>query len=80
MTTFLSSGWNAQHAETPSKLKSMLLWLCGMELNSEKEQPPTPPPEAVVSSLEEEPYLRHVVNANLIVCLSVTVFLFAFWA
>ncbi|XP_058265983.1 sodium/myo-inositol cotransporter 2 isoform X2 [Hemibagrus wyckioides] len=75
-----TNGSNAQHAETPSKLKSMLLWLCGMELNSEREQPPTPPPEAVVSSLEEEPYLRHVVNANLIVCLSVTVFLFAFWA
>lgn len=71
---------STRHAETRSKLKSTLLWLCGMDQDSEGEQPSSPPPEAVACSLEEEPCLRHVVNANLIVCLSVAVFLFAFWA
>ncbi|XP_060758582.1 sodium/myo-inositol cotransporter 2 isoform X2 [Neoarius graeffei] len=62
-----------------SELKFALLWLCGMEQDS-GEQPPPPSPEAIVCSLEEEPCLRHVVNANLIVCLSLGVFLFAYWA
>ncbi|XP_062840860.1 sodium/myo-inositol cotransporter 2 isoform X2 [Trichomycterus rosablanca] len=65
---------------TPSKLKSILLWLCGMEQNSGDERPPPPLPEAVGCSLEEDPCMRHVVNANLIVCLSMAVFLFAYWA
>uniref|UniRef100_A0AAR2LHN2 Sodium/myo-inositol cotransporter 2 n=1 Tax=Pygocentrus nattereri TaxID=42514 RepID=A0AAR2LHN2_PYGNA len=69
------------HAEKPvrSKLKSTLLWLCGMDQGSGEKAPP-PPSEAVVCSLEEDPCLKHVVNANLIVCLSVAVFLFAYWA
>ncbi|XP_060748248.1 sodium/myo-inositol cotransporter 2 [Tachysurus vachellii] len=75
-----TNGSSTQHAETPSRLKSTLFWLCGMKQNSERVQDPAPPPEAVVCSLEEEPCLRHVVNANLIVCMSVAVFLFAFWA
>ncbi|XP_026772624.1 sodium/myo-inositol cotransporter 2 [Pangasianodon hypophthalmus] len=75
-----TNGSSTRHAEKPSKLKSTLLWLCGMEQDSEGERPPPSPPEAVMCSLEEEPCLRHVVNANLIVCLSVAVFLFAFWA
>ncbi|XP_046722180.1 sodium/myo-inositol cotransporter 2 isoform X1 [Silurus meridionalis] len=74
-----TNGSSTRHAETPSRLKSALLWLCGMEQNPERQQPP-PAPEAAVCSLEEEPCLRHVVNANLVVCLSVAVFLFAYWA
>ncbi|XP_036445418.1 sodium/myo-inositol cotransporter 2 [Colossoma macropomum] len=62
-----------------SKLKSTLLWLCGMDQGSGEKAPP-PPSEVVVCSLEEDPCLKHVVNANLIVCLSVAVFLFAYWA
>ncbi|KAI4896796.1 hypothetical protein NFI96_026705, partial [Prochilodus magdalenae] len=69
----------AQAEKTRSKLKSTLLWLCGMDQGSGEKAPP-PPPEAVECSLEEDPCLKHVVNANLIVCLSVAVFLFAYWA
>ncbi|KAM9457601.1 sodium/myo-inositol cotransporter 2 [Clarias gariepinus] len=71
---------STRHAETPSKLKSTLLWLCGMEKDSEGKRPPQTQPEVLACSLEEEPCMRHVVNANLIICLSVAVFLFAYWA
>lgn len=77
----VSSDLSTCRAEARSKLKSALLWMCGMEQDSEEQRPPPPPPpEAAVCSLNEEPCLRHVVNANLIVCLSVAVFLFAYWA
>ncbi|XP_016431243.1 sodium/myo-inositol cotransporter 2 [Sinocyclocheilus rhinocerous] len=62
-----------------SKLKSALFWICGME-KQKGEKPKSPPPEAQTCSLEEEPCMRHLVNANLIICISVAVFLFAYWA
>ncbi|ROL42954.1 Sodium/myo-inositol cotransporter 2 [Anabarilius grahami] len=62
-----------------SKLKSALFWICGMEKQKGKK-PMSPPPEAPVCSLEEEPCMRHLVNGNLIVCMSVAVFLIAYWA
>lgn len=62
-----------------SKLKSALFWICGMEKQKGKT-PMSPPPEAPTCSLEEEPCMRHLVNANLIVCMSVAVFLIAYWA
>ncbi|XP_077067994.1 sodium/myo-inositol cotransporter 2 [Siphateles boraxobius] len=62
-----------------SKLKSALFWICGMEKQKE-EKPMSPPPETPMCSLEEEPCMRHLVNANLIVCMSLAVFLIAYWA
>ncbi|KAK7168238.1 hypothetical protein R3I94_002322 [Phoxinus phoxinus] len=62
-----------------SKLKSALFWICGMEKRRE-EKPVSPPPETPMCSLEEEPCMRHLVNANLIVCMSLAVFLIAYWA
>uniref|UniRef100_A0A8C1Z769 Sodium/myo-inositol cotransporter 2 n=1 Tax=Cyprinus carpio TaxID=7962 RepID=A0A8C1Z769_CYPCA len=62
-----------------SKLKSALFWICGME-KQKGEKPKSPPPETPTCSLEEDPCMRHLVNANLIICMSVAVFLFAFWA
>ncbi|XP_039541758.1 sodium/myo-inositol cotransporter 2 isoform X2 [Pimephales promelas] len=62
-----------------SKLKSALFWICGMEKQKEGK-PMSPPPETPICSLEEEPCMRHVVNANLIVCMSLAVFLIAYWA
>ncbi|KAI2666569.1 Sodium/myo-inositol cotransporter 2 [Labeo rohita] len=62
-----------------SKLKSALFWICGME-KQKGEKPKSPPPEAPTCSLKEDPCMRHVVNANLIICISVAVFLFAYWA
>uniref|UniRef100_A0A4W4EG99 Sodium/myo-inositol cotransporter 2 n=1 Tax=Electrophorus electricus TaxID=8005 RepID=A0A4W4EG99_ELEEL len=69
-----------QNGKTPSKLKNILLWLCGMKQESGGENAPPSLPDTVVCSLEEDPRLRHVVNGNLIVCLSVAVFLIAYWA
>ncbi|XP_030646704.1 sodium/myo-inositol cotransporter 2 [Chanos chanos] len=66
--------------KSTSRLKSVLLWLCGMEKQKEGAKASPPPTEAVVCSLEEDPCLKNVVNANLIVCLSVAVFLIAYWA
>ncbi|XP_016128373.1 sodium/myo-inositol cotransporter 2 [Sinocyclocheilus grahami] len=63
-----------------SKLKSALFWICGIEKqNGEKPKSP-PPSETPTCSLGEDPCMRHLVNANLIICMSVTVFLFAYWA
>uniref|UniRef100_A0AAY4BIM3 Sodium/myo-inositol cotransporter 2 n=1 Tax=Denticeps clupeoides TaxID=299321 RepID=A0AAY4BIM3_9TELE len=66
-----------QHGElfNSSKLKTFFLWLCGM--NKQKE---APLPQANVSSLEEDPCMKRVVDANLIVCISVAVFLISYWA
>ncbi|XP_067314489.1 sodium/myo-inositol cotransporter 2 [Pseudorasbora parva] len=66
-------------AAASSKLKSALFWICGME--KQKGETPTPPlPETPICSLEEKPSMRHLVNANLIVCMSLAVFLIAYWA
>uniref|UniRef100_A0AAY4BIL4 Sodium/myo-inositol cotransporter 2 n=1 Tax=Denticeps clupeoides TaxID=299321 RepID=A0AAY4BIL4_9TELE len=54
---------------------TFFLWLCGM--NKQKE---APLPQANVSSLEEDPCMKRVVDANLIVCISVAVFLISYWA
>ncbi|KAG7459457.1 hypothetical protein MATL_G00210810 [Megalops atlanticus] len=65
-----------------SRLKSALLWLCGMEQKETggRLPPPPPPANAAVCSLDEDPTMRHVVNANLIVCMAVTAFLVGYWA
>lgn len=65
--------------QSRSRLISALLWLCGMERPKKGESKPVPPP-APVCSLEEKPRLRLIVNINLIVCLSVTVFIYGYWA
>lgn len=70
---------SASSKAASSKLKSALFWICGME-KQKGEKPKSPPPETVTCSLEEDPCMRHLVNANLIICISVAVFLFAFWA
>ncbi|XP_029014930.1 sodium/myo-inositol cotransporter 2 [Betta splendens] len=64
-----------------SRLMSALYWLCGMERQKEGESDAPPPaPEQAACSLEEKPRLQHVVNANLIICLSVTAFIVGYWA
>ncbi|KAG5279927.1 hypothetical protein AALO_G00083080 [Alosa alosa] len=64
-----------------SRLKRTCLWLCGLDKPPEGNgSPAPPPPDAIINSLEEQPCMRGVVDANLIVCLSVAVFLIAYWA
>uniref|UniRef100_A0A8C1RS92 Sodium/myo-inositol cotransporter 2 n=1 Tax=Cyprinus carpio TaxID=7962 RepID=A0A8C1RS92_CYPCA len=71
--------WSTFCKAGSSKLKSALFWICGME-KQKGEKPKSPPPETPTCSLKEDPCMRHLVNANLIICMSVAVFLFAFWA
>ncbi|KAM4598288.1 sodium/myo-inositol cotransporter 2 [Polymixia lowei] len=71
--------------KSQSRMMAALYWLCGLERQTEGENaqsppPPPPPPEEAVCSLDEEPCLRHVVNTNLIICLSVAVFIIGYWA
>ncbi|XP_006637322.3 sodium/myo-inositol cotransporter 2 [Lepisosteus oculatus] len=66
--------------EGGSRLKSVFLWVCGMERKREGGGPVSPPPAVAVCSLAEDPCLRHVLNANLLVCMCAAVFLFAYFA
>ncbi|KAJ8345027.1 hypothetical protein SKAU_G00292200 [Synaphobranchus kaupii] len=63
------------------RVKSALLWVCGLEREGAGPRPSVPsPPAETACLLEEDPTMRHVVNANLIVCISVTAFLIGYWA
>ncbi|XP_068191980.1 sodium/myo-inositol cotransporter 2 isoform X2 [Antennarius striatus] len=67
--------------QTRSRLISALYWLCGMERRMEEEDAPVVSPAPVnIQSLDEKPRLRHIVNANLIIFLSIMSFLIGYWA
>uniref|UniRef100_A0A8C4WQT8 Sodium/myo-inositol cotransporter 2 n=1 Tax=Gopherus evgoodei TaxID=1825980 RepID=A0A8C4WQT8_9SAUR len=65
-----------------SKLKTVFLWLCGME--SKQDHPPenTAPtsPEHAVASLDEQPLVKHILNINLILCICAGIFLWGYFA
>uniref|UniRef100_A0A4W5MSN9 Uncharacterized protein n=1 Tax=Hucho hucho TaxID=62062 RepID=A0A4W5MSN9_9TELE len=64
-----------------SRLKAALYWLCGMDRQKDGDSAPQPPLLLdPASSLEEDPCLSHVVDANLIICLSIAVFIIGYWA
>lgn len=64
-----------------SRLKRVCLWLCGLEKPERNGLPvPPPPPDPTINSLEEDRCMRGVMDANLIVCISVAIFLIAYWA
>ncbi|XP_062263333.1 sodium/myo-inositol cotransporter 2 [Platichthys flesus] len=64
--------------QSQSRLMSAVYWMCGMERQKKGERPPAP--EQIIGSLEEKPRLRHIINANLIICISITAFIIGFWA
>uniref|UniRef100_A0A8C4ZEA3 Sodium/myo-inositol cotransporter 2 n=1 Tax=Gadus morhua TaxID=8049 RepID=A0A8C4ZEA3_GADMO len=72
------------YVPSQSRLSSALYWLCGMERRTPGETaPPAPVPplsQDPARLLQEEPCMRHAVNFNLIVCMSVTVFFIGYWA
>ncbi|XP_069380804.1 sodium/myo-inositol cotransporter 2 [Paralichthys olivaceus] len=73
-----SSSVSSIHSQ--SRLMSAVYWLCGMERRKEGESPAaSPAPEQSICSLEEKPCLRLIINANLIICLSVTAFIIGYW-
>lgn len=51
-----------------------------MDKNEEAESAAHPEAPANVNMFKEEPHLRYFINANVIVCLSAAVFLFAYFA
>uniref|UniRef100_A0AAZ3STG9 Sodium/myo-inositol cotransporter 2 n=1 Tax=Oncorhynchus tshawytscha TaxID=74940 RepID=A0AAZ3STG9_ONCTS len=79
--TSLSPVCSEASVRSQSRLKAALYWLCGMERQKEGDSAPQPPLLLdPASSLEEDPCLSHVVDANLIICLSIAVFIIGYWA
>ncbi|XP_047212717.1 sodium/myo-inositol cotransporter 2-like [Girardinichthys multiradiatus] len=76
------SASSVSSAPSQSRFISAIYWLCGMERRREADSNTvTPPaPEQIICTLDEKPNLRHLVNSNLIICLSVTVFIIGYWA
>ncbi|XP_058509908.1 sodium/myo-inositol cotransporter 2 [Solea solea] len=77
------SSSSVSSVQSQSRLISAFYWLCGMERRREGANNPvvTPAPEQSRScSLQEKPRLRIIVNVNLIICLSVAVFIIGYWA
>ncbi|XP_061456112.1 sodium/myo-inositol cotransporter 2 isoform X2 [Rhineura floridana] len=72
----------ALEGKKASKFTRLLLWICGME-REQKDTPKTAAElkrEAAAASLEEAPLVKHILNINLILCLSAGVFLWAYFA
>lgn len=77
------SAMSTSSVRSQSKFLSAVYWLCGMERRKDGDNDipmAPPPPERVISSLEEKPHLLQIVNVNLIVCLAATAFFIGYWA
>lgn len=78
---FPDSSSSAPNGRPQSQLMSALYCLCGMERQKKGNYPEMPTvSEQTACSLKEDPCMKHIVNINLILCLCVVVFLFAYWA
>ncbi|XP_078095937.1 sodium/myo-inositol cotransporter 2-like [Mustelus asterias] len=62
-----------------SRAKCILMWLCGLN-RSHVDEPFESKHKQYVNSLYEDPCMRHVVNANLAICVSVIIFLYCYFA
>ncbi|XP_067912095.1 sodium/myo-inositol cotransporter 2-like [Heterodontus francisci] len=56
-----------------------LMWFCGME-RKQMDTDFSKTEHIYIASLYEEPRLRYVVNANLVICLGATLFLYCYFA
>ncbi|XP_004373405.1 sodium/myo-inositol cotransporter 2 isoform X1 [Trichechus manatus latirostris] len=67
-------------AVTPkqSKVVKAILWLCGME-NKGKEEPMSKV-EPVITFLEENPFVKTLLDINLIICISCAIFVWGYFA
>ncbi|XP_006148352.1 sodium/myo-inositol cotransporter 2 isoform X2 [Tupaia chinensis] len=61
-----------------SKVVKAILWLCGMDSKG-KEEPPSKV-EVVILSLEENPFVKTLLDINCIICISCAVFLWGYFA
>ncbi|XP_020851287.1 sodium/myo-inositol cotransporter 2 [Phascolarctos cinereus] len=64
--------------EKSSKVKKAIIWLCGMD--SEASETSMKKPEPIVTSLEENSLVKRILNINLIICISVAIFLWGYFA
>uniref|UniRef100_A0A8C5SSX2 Sodium/myo-inositol cotransporter 2 n=1 Tax=Laticauda laticaudata TaxID=8630 RepID=A0A8C5SSX2_LATLA len=75
---------DTEKTEKKSKFMSLFLWICGMESRDNKDSPRTAAePKAGVTAtatLDEPPLVKHILNINLILCISAGVFLWAYFA
>uniref|UniRef100_A0A670KHZ4 Sodium/myo-inositol cotransporter 2 n=1 Tax=Podarcis muralis TaxID=64176 RepID=A0A670KHZ4_PODMU len=65
-----------------SKLTRLFLWICGMESRN-ADTPKSAAElksEIAMASTKEAPFVKHILNVNLMVCLSAGVFLWAYFA
>ncbi|XP_051823253.1 sodium/myo-inositol cotransporter 2 isoform X2 [Antechinus flavipes] len=62
----------------PSKIKTAIIWLCGMDTTA--SETPVKKPEPIVASLEENTLVRRILDVNLIICISTAIFLWAYFA
>lgn len=78
----LLSPAGASAGRKSSRLAKVVLWVCGMDSKDESSLEPAAAPKAdpTLALLEERPLVKHILNLNLIVCLSAGVFLWAFFA
>ncbi|KAM8951502.1 sodium/myo-inositol cotransporter 2 isoform 2-T2 [Lycaon pictus] len=60
-----------------SKVVRAILWLCGMD--SSGKEPPSKA-EPVIVSLEENPLVKTLLDINLIICISCSIFLWGYFA
>ncbi|XP_038676492.1 sodium/myo-inositol cotransporter 2-like isoform X1 [Scyliorhinus canicula] len=62
-----------------SRTMSILMWICGLD-TTRANMPYESTDERYITSLYEEPVRRYIVNANLIICLTVIIFLYCYFA
>uniref|UniRef100_A0A8C6ZV82 Sodium/myo-inositol cotransporter 2 n=1 Tax=Nothoprocta perdicaria TaxID=30464 RepID=A0A8C6ZV82_NOTPE len=79
-TSLLTVVPGARNGGGRSRLATLALWLCGMERGQDGPEAAPVPREAPAAAPDEAPWVRHVLNINLLLCLSAGVFLWAYFA
>ncbi|XP_066432647.1 sodium/myo-inositol cotransporter 2 isoform X2 [Eleutherodactylus coqui] len=81
--TDVSSNVSADDVSLTKRLKKAILWLCGMEKNTEntetKDDTPCPPEEPPEVLLYERPVIKKLLDINLIICTSAAIFLWGYF-
>ncbi|XP_068100394.1 sodium/myo-inositol cotransporter 2 isoform X2 [Hyperolius riggenbachi] len=73
-------GSSTEDVSCVARLKKAILWLCGMERKeAREEQAPAVPLESPKVLFYERPLVTHILNASLILCMSVGIFLWGFY-
>ncbi|XP_076997615.1 sodium/myo-inositol cotransporter 2 isoform X1 [Tamandua tetradactyla] len=74
----MSKNQSCDVTQKRSKVVKAILWLCGMEDKGKED--PTSKVEPVIASLEEKPFVKTLLDINLIICISCAMFLWGYFA